>query len=56
MREIDGDFSDYGARSANGSWTSYLGALQRDEIDMFVGPTMETDERRQDFQLLSTGT
>ena len=56
MREIDGDFSDYGARLTNGSWTSYLGALQRNEVDMFIGPVIETDERRQDFQLLNTGT
>ena len=56
MCEVDGDFSDYGARLTNGSWTSYLGALQRDEVDVVIDPFIETGERRQDFQLLNTGT
>lgn len=55
MRQIDGDASDYGARLANGSWTSYFGALERDEVDVFIGPTIDTDERRQGFRLLSAG-
>ena len=56
MREVDGDFADYGVRLTNGSWTSYLGALQRDEVDAFISPSTDTDERRRDFRLLSTGT
>ena len=56
MHELDGEFSDYGVCLANGSWTSYFGALQRDEVDVFIAPAVDTYERRQAFQLLNTGT
>lgn len=53
---IEGLITDYGNRAPNGTWDSYLGALQRGDIDLFVGPLTDTDVRRQDFQLFNTGT
>ena len=51
---VSGSFSDYGSRLPNGTWTSYLGELQRDNVDVFVAPITDTQERRRHFTLLDT--
>lgn len=56
VEDVKGDLGDYGKRLANGSWTSYLGALQDDRIDLFMGATLNTEERRRHFHMLDTGT
>ena len=53
---VAGQSANYGRPLPNGTWTSYLGELQRDNIDILVGPVTDTEVRRRDFQLLDTGT
>ena len=52
---VNGSDIDYGHQLPDGTWTSYLGALQRDDIDFFVDATIDNTARRRHFQLLDTG-
>ena len=55
VQELDGESNDYGKRSPNGTYDSYLYWLQQDYVDVIVGPFAMTKQRREDFDLLNTG-
>ena len=55
VTHVNGSDADYGYQLPDGTWTSYLGALQRNKIDLFVGAAVDNAERRRHFQLLDTG-
>ena len=44
----------YGSRQPNGTYSNYLGILQRGAVDMIVGDFTVTKERLEDFELLVT--
>ena len=51
---LSGDEENYGTKLPNGSWTSYLNALQKHEVDFIIGNFGQLSERLEDFEFVST--